>query len=459
MSVFQLLLAEIRYRWVNFLVSAAAIAAASALFALAPAVIQGYAEDTNARLTAMEEDTEKRLAAMEADTEKQLAALDKATRRIMRDLGVNLRIVHRDTNMGDLYTDFVAHDFPENYVDRLAEAKSIETIVHLIATLQERIVWQDRKIFLVGMRPVVTQSQKNEEKPHMVKPVSPGEVMVGHELGVGRKVGETLEINGHSFKIAQILPEYGEQRDVQLLLDLTDAQKVLDKEGRINQIMALNCKCKGDRISAVRAELEGVLPETKVTEHRTRAEAREMQRDRVAESRKLQRDRVAESRRDEMAALKENRAMTQRWLTVLMTLLAPGVAVGAGVIVGLLAWLNVRDRQHEIGVLRAIGKGGTQLAALLLSRLALTGLIGGLFRDRPVLSVARAGARGFGRRVGWRQLGARSTDDRPDRAHHRLRPADFADGRLPARAYRTPARPRRGLERLLTNRRLRAASL
>ncbi len=356
MNVIQLLISEIRFRWLNFLVSAVAIAVASALFTLAPAMLRGYAEDTNERLDSMQKETDERLA-----------KLDKATRRIMRDLGVNLRIVHRDTNLGALYTDFVAHDFPEEYVDKLATAKSIETIVHLVATLQERIVWNDRKIFVVGMKPVVTESQKNAEKPHMIKPVKPGEVMVGHELGIGRKQGESLEINGHTFTIAEILPEYGEQRDVQLLLDLGDAQKVLSKSGRINQIMALNCKCKGDRISVVRAELEGVLPETKVTEHRTRAEARETQRDRVAESAKA-----------EMEALKKNRMVTQQWLTVLMTVLTPGIIVSAAVIVGLLAWLNIRDRRHEIGVLRALGKSGMQLASLLLGRLFLTGLLGGL---------------------------------------------------------------------------------
>jgi len=356
MSIFQLLVAEIRFRWVNFAVSAIAISLASALFATAPAILQSYARDT-----------ESRMETIQASTEERLEKLDKATRRIMRDLGVNLRIVHKDTNMGALYTEFVAPDFPETYVDELANAPSIETIVHLVATLQERIVWNDRKIFIVGMKPVITNSQKNEEKKHMVKPVAPGEVVVGHELGIGRKVGEQLDIKGEQFTIAKIMPEYGELRDVQLLVDLDAAQKILDKEGRINQIMALNCKCKGDRISVVRRELEDVLPETKVTEHKTRAEARE-----------LQRDKVEASTKEELAAFEANRNVTERWLAVLMSILAPGIVVSAAVIVGLLAWLNVRDRQHEIGVLRAIGKRSSQLAALLLLRLALTGFVGGL---------------------------------------------------------------------------------
>jgi hypothetical protein len=356
MSILQLLFAEIRFRWVNFVVSAVAISLASALFATAPAILRAYAKDTESRMETMQQATNERL-------EK----LDKATRRIMRDLGVNLRIVHKDTSMGALYTEFVAPDFPEDYVDRLATAESIETIVHLVATLQERIVWEDRKIFVVGMKPVITQSQKNEEKKHMVKPVAPGEVVVGYELGIGRKVGEQIDINGQSFTIAKIMPEFGEIRDVQLLLDLGGAQKILGKEGRINQIMALNCKCKGDRLSVVRKELEGVLPDTKVTEHKTRAEARE-----------LQRDKVAAAAKEELAAFELNRGVTERWLAVLMSILAPGIVVSAAVIVGLLAWLNVRDRQHEIGVLRAIGKRSPQLASLLFLRLALTGLVGGI---------------------------------------------------------------------------------
>lgn len=85
--------------------------------------------------------------------------------------------------------------------------------------------------------------------------------------------------------VAQIMPEFGELQDVQLVMNLRDAQKILHKEGRINQIMALNCKCVGNRLSAIRAELEGVLPDTKVTEHATRASAREQQRDLVAATR------------------------------------------------------------------------------------------------------------------------------------------------------------------------------
>jgi putative ABC transport system permease protein len=47
------------------------------------------------------------------------------------------------------------------------------------------------------------------------------------------------------------------------------------------------------------------------------------------------------------------------------------------VFVGLLAWLNVRERRPEIGLLRALGKGTAGIAGLFLGKAALLGLLGG----------------------------------------------------------------------------------
>ena len=108
-------------------------------------------------------------------------------------MGVNLRIVHRDTTLGDLYTDFVAVDFPEDYVQKLANAPQVETIVHLVATLQEKIKWNGRTVLLIGMLPVLTASQKNAEMQHMAQPVEPGTVVVGYELAdrtLGRPISQ-----------------------------------------------------------------------------------------------------------------------------------------------------------------------------------------------------------------------------------------------------------------------------
>ncbi len=398
MSAVNLVFSEIRFRFVNFFLCLLVIALAAALFVSGPTLIFGYAEDTSRHLETLRTEADKleveaakletQTAEMRRETEQLLAQMDRETRRIMRDMGVNLRIVHQETNMADLYTDFVAVDFPEDYVHRLAEAEQIELIVHVVATLQDRLKWNNRTVLLVGTLPVLTHSQKNEETPHMVRNVEKGTVLVGHELGLGLNEGDSIEIEGHSLKIARVMPEYGTLQDVQLVTHLEDAQTILNKPGRINQIMALNCKCKGDRISVIRKELEGVLPDTRVSEHLTQAEAREKQRDvveaaRAAELARAESNwiRIQENHARQLASNQRQAASRQsqaQTMTQLVALTTPIVVLVSALFVGLMTWLNVRERRSEIGVLRALGKGGPSIASLFLGKAFLMGLLGGV---------------------------------------------------------------------------------
>ena len=212
MRISKLISSEIRVRPWSFTICSLVVAVSVSAFIAGPMLMEAYAEESD--------DAVKK---MELDAQAQLAKLDKQTRRIMRDLGINLRIVHQDTNLSSLYTEFSAVDFPESYVDQLAKAPQIKTIVHVIATLQEKITWKQRTVLLVGMRPVLTSSQKNEEKPHMVKSVESGTVILGHELGAGLKAGDRIDILGTSFTIASIRPQTGTLEDVQLVTDLHGA--------------------------------------------------------------------------------------------------------------------------------------------------------------------------------------------------------------------------------------------
>ncbi len=394
MRIFQLVFAEIVGRPLNFLLSLLVVAVAAILFIVGPTVISGYAADTKEQLRDLQTSTDRELQTLRKDMDKQLAELDKKTKRIMRDMGVNLRIVHQDTKMGDLYTDFVAVDFPEEYVEKLANAPQVDTIVHLIATLQEKVTWNGRTVLLVGMLPVLTASQKNAERQHMAQPVEPGTVVVGYELAAGLSgdalakadankngkldVGEKLDVLGTSFAVAEVRPEAGSLEDVQLVLNLHDAQKLVNKPGRIHQILALNCKCHGSRMSVIRKELEGVLPDTKVTEHLSRATAREEQRDAVELQSKKQIELVRIQGEKTLAEVKQKRAHGEQTLTSLIGVLLPLVVLVAGLIVGLMTWLNVRERRSEIGLLRALGKRTGQIASLFLIKSLFVGFLGGV---------------------------------------------------------------------------------
>ena len=342
MSTFKLLLAEIRYRKLNFVLSLFAVTVAVMLFVAGPALVEGYGEQS----------------------ERELAQLEDQTRKLMRDMGFNLMIVHRDTDMTDFWAeDFAAQDMPQEYVDRLARDNRLTLVTHLVATLQEKIEWQNRKVLLVGYMPEVPQPHKpttafakrwGHQRTPMGYDVAPGTVVLGHELGAGKKPGEAIEVLGKRFQVDKILPEKGSKEDITLAMHLADAQELLNKSGRINQILALGCQCIGARLPQVRKQLADVLPETRITEFRTIALARAEQRE----------------------AVKESRKKVQGTLETLAAVITPVVVFASAIWVGLLALANVRERRTEIGLLRALGKRSSTIASLFLGKALLLGLLG-----------------------------------------------------------------------------------
>jgi len=501
MSTYRLLFSEIGFRRMSFVLCLLAVAVAAALLIAGPTLISAYSQETDERVRAHNQATnrrireqeercqqelqaanrrireqeeecqrelkdlrqrtsdelaakkeqldgkltmrvfacDKKLADMQKENDRLLAEMDKKTKRLMRDLGFNLRIVHRDTNMGDLYTNFVLAEMPEEYVYTLANAEQIDKIVHLVATLQEKIKWENRTVLLVGILPEVSQSHIESKAP-MGYRIEPGTVYVGHELGFDRKVGEKIEIQGNEFEIAEILPEQGTHEDVMLAVHLHDAQKVVDKPKKIHQIMALGCHCAEATLANLRKQLETVLPDTRITEHRTRRVARAEQRDLVVQKRDeliakttagneqliaetkqgnlkilqeteahnqqlireakekgdeiiagLKDSRLAVQRKgDEIVAglknsrlavkrtLLNSRRAVQRTLTTMVAVTTPLVTFASAVFVGLMFWTNVRERRPEIGILRALGKGGLAIAGLFLGKAILIGLVGGV---------------------------------------------------------------------------------
>lgn len=376
MSTIQLLLAEIRYRFFSFAMSLMAVAIAASLLTGGPTLIGWFANETETRLAVQEEASKTELDTFREETDTMLADMEKQTRRLMRDIGFNLYIVHRDTSFGDLHADFSAVDMPEEYVHRLADAEELTKVVHIVATLLEKIQWQGRTTLLVGILPEVTQTHIGK-KPSMGYTIEPGTVLVGNDLADGRKVGDSIEIEGESFEIAQLLPSKGTWEDAMLALYLHDAQRVLNKPGVINRIIALGCKCEEESLPEIRAQLELVLPETKVTEYTAGAVARAEQRKLEAEKRSEMMHRLSESHGESLADLRLSREQSQKSFELLLGITTPIVVLICAALVGLLAWMNVLERRGEIGVLRAMGRTAPNIGSLILGKAILLGLAGG----------------------------------------------------------------------------------
>ncbi len=197
--------------------------------------------------------------------------------------------------------------------------------------------------------------------------VQPGTVLLGHELGVGRKAGESIAVRGKSLRIERILPEQGSKGDITMAVNLRDAQEILGKKGLVNQIMALGCHCAGANLPDIRKQLAEVLPDTQITEFRSIALARAEERDLVAAKQKSiladmaksleEREKVLAERRRILEDMAASRQEIQRILETLADVLTPLVVLASAIWVGLLALANVRRRRTEIGLLRALGKG------------------------------------------------------------------------------------------------------
>ncbi len=173
--------------------------------------------------------------------------------------------------------------------------------------------------------------------------LSPG--AVGWEENPTR---ETLDIEGESFKIAKTMSEQGSQEDVRVYGHLSDVQRLLKLEGRVNEIQALECLCRDPNVESIdilRAELETIMPEAKVIQLRGIAKAREKQR-----------------------------IMAEKYFSFIMSVVVTGCALWIGV----LAMINVRDRRQEIGVFRALGYSMNHIAALFLGKAIILGVVGAL---------------------------------------------------------------------------------
>jgi ABC-type lipoprotein release transport system permease subunit len=379
MSTFQLLVAELRHRKMNVLLSLLALIAASTLFVASPTLLRGYQQESGRRLLAMQQETDKELQSMQEKAKGDLADLDTRTKRIMRELGFNLRIVHQNTDLAQLYANFVSYDMPEEYVKKLAESPEITKVAHLVASLKQMVEWEGKPRLVVGIAPEATQSHVEKKDP-MGLQVKPGMVYLGQLAAEGHALGDNVEILGKQFEVAHILPAHGRaDEDIAIFMNLADAQTVLNKPGKISEILALGCKCKTvERIEEITAQLEVVLPDTKVTEHRLQAIAREDQR-KLVEAHHQQTMDDYEANRTKIAQQEQtHRDQVAGLLSGVTSVVTPLIVFVCALWVGLLAWSNVRERRAEIGLLRAIGKRSGSIASLFLGKAVILGTAGGV---------------------------------------------------------------------------------
>ena len=315
MSVFSLILKEMAHRKLNFLFSLLGVVTAVAFFVSFSTT--GPAAKTE-------------------------------TARIQRDLGLNLRIIPKETDMNEFWSKgYSDQTLPEEAVHRFTTQTGL-SYTHLLATLQKKVSWRDSTVLLTGLASEVSTADK--KKPSMSYEIDPGMVFVGYEVARSEnlKRDDKIEIFGKEMTIEKTLSETGSEDDIRVYAHLHEVQEMLDMKGQVNEIKALNCWCSNpevNELSVLRAELSEIVPEGQVIQFKAIAEARDKQR-----------------------------LMVEQYFSLIM----PFVVIICAIWIGTLATINTRERRNEIGILRALGYESGKIATLFLGKSLMIGAIGAI---------------------------------------------------------------------------------
>lgn len=328
----------------------------------------------------------------------------------------------------------------EEHVKTLSNSKIMTINHLLPMLMHKLTDWQGPKtkqtIHIIGTRGEVPLSHRTAKKPLKDgKEVKPDEIVIGFEIADQQKlkVGDKLKLLGTDFTVKKVHGQRGTADDSTVWINLKVAQKALKKENLINAILALECNCASeDRIGDIRKDLNKLLPGTKVIERDSKkALARAVARQKakkaadaalksaqanakklVAQEKSFGKTAIEKERKHgeellkqeqkhgramlnaeiaagnatiakaklegdtEMQRERDARSAQQDRRESFVAILVPLVIAGAAVWIALLTYLNVRQRQSEIGILRAIGLRSGDILKVFLTKALLIGIIG-----------------------------------------------------------------------------------
>lgn len=365
MNLWSLIGREIGYRKTGFIIGL--ICVAVAIGSLVGAITLLEAHDAR---------TEQILTQRERETREEMEKLEDSYRLIMRDLGHNVMILHEDQSRARLRVKGYPDTYmPEEYAQQLGEGRT-ETLNHLLPVLQEKITWPKREIEIIlsgtpGQTPVAHRARFLTEdggayKNPIVDPIPEGALRVGHSVAEELRLrpGDTVTLMEEEFVIDRIGPYQGTDEDIMVWCNLEKAQQWLDQEGRINAIFALECICEADAIGRVREDVNRILPDVQVVEFSTRVVAR-------AEARQ----RAEEEAKRAIAAEIAHRSQMGEERRAFASVLVPIILLASGLWVFFLILGNVRERETEIGILRAVGVKDSKIMAVFLVKAGLIGVL------------------------------------------------------------------------------------
>ena len=367
MNIRKIIKREMRHKRYGFLTGVLSLIMATAGFVAAIIILRGDELATGQMLIEKEKELREEMFRLEDDY-----------RIIMRNMGYNVLILNKEQDISELEKKGYATTYLD-YEDVWKIAQSdMKTLNHLLPVLQEKIYWKEKNtdIYLTGIRgqvPVFSKpaflTPEQEYRSPIMERVPDGKADLGEEIAVLLKLrpGDKIKIQGEEFEVNRVYSRKGNKDDLSVWIPLDKAQNILGRKDKINGILALECVCAVEMLGQVREEVQALLPHAKVFEFSSLIAARADVRKRAAD---LHKDILTA----EMSHQMELRQEKERLASVLVILLL----AGASVWIFILILNNVRERKHEIGILRAIGFRRYQVLQIFLGKALLMGIAGGI---------------------------------------------------------------------------------
>jgi len=273
--------------------------------------------------------------------------------RKMDEFGANILITPQSNDLAMSYggislggVTFDQREIREADLNRIFSIKNRKNIAAVSPKVLGGVRVQGKPVLLVGVDFAEELKMKQWWKVFGSEPKHDHELLLGSQTASILNVmpGDSLQIQGETFKVSGVLDQTGSQDDSLIFAPLAKVQRLLLKEGKIT-LVEVAALCSGCPIGDMVNQLAELLPEAKVTAIQQVVAAR-------------------------LKTLDQFRRFSYAMAFVV-------IFIGS-LIVFVTMMGSVNERTTEIGVFRAIGFRKTHIMRIILLEAALVSLLAGV---------------------------------------------------------------------------------
>jgi putative ABC transport system permease protein len=267
--------------------------------------------------------------------------------------GANIVITPKSDELslsyGGVTVSNTSFDVKELHSDSAALIRTIDLKANIAAVAPKLIGAVETggtRVLLVGV--VFPEELKIKKWWQIVgqEPSGPDDVLLGYGAAakLGLMPGGKLSLAGRNLKVAGTLKETGGQEDDLIVADLATTQAILGKPNAIS-LIEVSALCKACPVEDIVAQIEGVLPDAKISA---------------------------------LAQAVKSRQQTVDQLTSFSVAVSAVVLLIGALIVLTTMMSSVNERTREIGIFRAIGFRRIHVARVILTEAFIVSVLGGL---------------------------------------------------------------------------------